>query len=66
MIAFRFAAQGKPPVTALWSVSGDKTVAIPANTAMTLTGLMGDTEQLPSEGGKVNVPLRNGSTGVRE
>ncbi len=26
---------------------------------MTLTGLMGDTERVPSAGGKVNVPLRS-------
>ena len=26
---------------------------------MTLTGLMGDTERIPSEGSKVHVPLRN-------
>ena len=57
--AFRFGAPGKPPVTALWSTSGDKIVPLPARKAMTLTGLMGDTEQLPAEGGKVNVHLKN-------
>jgi hypothetical protein len=59
LVAFRYAAQGKPSVTALWSIAGDKTVALPADKAMTLTGLMGDTERFLSEGGKVNVPLRN-------
>ncbi|MGA2259610.1 MAG: hypothetical protein ABSG53_33455 [Thermoguttaceae bacterium] len=59
MVVFRFGAEDNPSVTALWRRSGDKTVALPAGTAMTLTGLMGDTEQVPSEGGKVNVPLRN-------
>jgi GH35 family endo-1,4-beta-xylanase len=59
VVAFRFGAQGKPSVTALWSISGDKTVALPANNAMKLTGLMGDSEQVPSEGGKVILPLRN-------
>ena len=59
VVAFRFAAQGKPSVTALWSTSGDRTVGLPASKAMRLTGLMGDTERVPSEDGKVNVPLRN-------
>jgi hypothetical protein len=59
VVAFRFGAHGKPFVTALWSISGDKTVALPANRAMTLTGLMGDTGRVPAETGKVDVPLRN-------
>ncbi len=59
VVAFRFGARGKASVTALWSISGEKTVALPASKAMTLTGLMGDTEQVPPEGGKVNLPLRN-------
>ncbi len=46
-------------MTALWSTSGDKSVALPASRAMTLTGLMGDSERIEAEGGKLNLPLRN-------
>jgi GH35 family endo-1,4-beta-xylanase len=59
VIAFRFAAPDKPFVTALWSVSGDKTVAVPSTKTLTLIGLMGDTESLPAADGQVKVPLRN-------
>jgi hypothetical protein len=59
VVAYRFGAQGKPSVTALWSTSGDKSVALPASGAMTLTGLMGDTERVPADGGKLNLSLRN-------
>ena len=59
VVAFRFAAQGKPSVTALWSISGDKSVMLPASKAITLTGLMGDAEQVPLKGGYVVVPLKD-------
>jgi hypothetical protein len=59
VVAYRFGAPGKPSVTALWSTSGDKSVALPASRAMTLTGLMGDSERIEAEGGKLNLPLRN-------
>jgi hypothetical protein len=59
VVAFRFAAPGKPTVTSLWSISGDKTVSLPADKAMILTGLMGDNERLLAENGAVTVPLKN-------
>ena len=59
VMAFRFGAAGKPSVTTLWSVSGDRAVAIAASKAATLTGLMGDTVQIVAEGGKANLPLKN-------
>jgi GH35 family endo-1,4-beta-xylanase len=59
VVAFRFSAPGKPSVTALWSISGDKTVSLPASGAATLTGLMGDTTSLSLKDGNVKVPLKN-------
>jgi hypothetical protein len=59
VIAQRFETTGKPPVIALWSISGDKTVTLPATKALQLVGLMGDTEPLAVENGTVRVPLRH-------
>ena len=59
LIAYRFGPAEKPGVVCLWSISGDKTVPVPAEKPMLLTGLMGDTEKLLPAEGKVNVPLRN-------
>lgn len=59
VVAFQFAAPGKTPVIALWSISGDRMVGIPSDKPLVMTGLMGDTEKLMSEKGTVNVPLKN-------
>ena len=59
VVGFRFSALGKPPVTTLWSISGDKTVAVPAGRAGTLIGLMGDTSQIALKDGTVSAPLKN-------
>jgi GH35 family endo-1,4-beta-xylanase len=59
VIAYEFSPPGGKRVVALWSVSGDKAVAVPAAKPMVLTGLMGDTETLAPADGKVSVPLRN-------
>jgi len=57
LIAYRFGPADGKGVICLWSVSGDKTVSVPAQKPMTLTGLMGDTEKLTPADGKVTVPV---------
>ena len=59
LIAYHFGPADRQGVICLWSISGDKTVSLPAGKPLVLTGLMGDTEQLVPADGKVNVPLRN-------
>jgi hypothetical protein len=59
VIAYEFNPPGSKRVVALWSISGDKTVALPADKPQVATGLMGDTEKLTPAGGKVAVALKN-------
>jgi len=58
VVAYRFAAAGRPAVTCLWSLDGDRAVPVPAGKPLMRTDLMGGTERLVPEGGRVGVALR--------
>ena len=59
VIAYRFTAgSGDDGVTAIWTLYEDKTVELPGAGTMVLTDLMGDSQFLKSEKGKVRVDLR--------
>ncbi|MCY3021399.1 MAG: beta-galactosidase [Planctomycetota bacterium] len=58
VVAWRFGKADARNVVCLWSISGDKAVAVPAAKPMVLTGLMGDAETLTPAAGNVTVPLR--------
>ena len=57
--AYEFIPPGGNRVLALWSISGDKTVSLPADEPQTVTGLMGDTETVKPAGGKVAIELKH-------
>jgi hypothetical protein len=60
VIAFRFAgAAGKGAVTALWSVNGDRTVAVPTAGRSALIDLMGNQRDVEPENGKIKVELQH-------
>jgi hypothetical protein len=60
VVAHRFGGFGGGNAICLWSLDGDKSVAVPLKGHVTLTGLMGDTERLEREDGGVTVNLRTG------
>jgi hypothetical protein len=55
-MAFQFSGAGKP-VIALWSVSGNKTVLLPAEKPVVVTGLMGDILRVAPQADKVEIAL---------
>lgn len=59
VIAYEFTPAGGSRVVALWSISGDRTVSLPADKPQTVTGLMGDSETLLPASGKVQIVLKN-------
>lgn len=60
--AYSFSRPGAagPSVVALWGVSGDRTIDLPAGNWKLVTNLMGDTRPLPSGGAGLKITLREG------
>jgi hypothetical protein len=60
VIAFRLAgAAGKGAVIALWSINGDRTIAVPAASRSVLIDLMGNQRDVETENGKIKVELQH-------